>query len=265
VDVCGLERARGRLASRFWTWTWTSGDLGAVAAELGAAECAMIDGPQALAAEGRSLRSCERLCRAAGKTPDRLERLAGPYAGFIQTSLELFAALDRAGLVVSPPGLAGGVCEVYPGHLWTRLAPRMANKATALGLRQRAAALSACGVILGGAVLTHDRLDAALAALVAAAARGAVVGLEVVAVGEPLRRRATGELEEGPIASLRVGSALRRRIARAVGRAWNVSEPPAMKAARRSRTPCPTSSTSTCTPSTACSTGPSASPICSPP
>jgi Protein of unknown function (DUF429) len=217
VDVCGLDATPGGLAARFWTWTWAGGELGAVAGEFGAAESAMIDGPQALAAEGRSLRACERLCRAAGKTPDRLDRCAGPYAGFVRTSVELFAALDRAGLAVSPPGLASGVCEVYPGHLWTRLAPGLAKKATALGLRQRAAILSACGVALADAALTHDRLDATLAALAAAAARGAAPGLAVVPMGEPLRRRPTGELEEGPIASLAVEGALARRIARAVG------------------------------------------------
>lgn len=219
VDVCGLDATHRGLAARFWTWTWDGDELGAIAGELRAAECAMIDGPQALAADGRSLRASERLCRAAGKTPDQLARLSGPYAGFLRTSLELFAAVDRAGMLVSPSGLAAGVCEVYPGHLWTRLAPGLAPKASALGVRQRAAALSACRVALGGAALTHDRLDAALAALAAAAARGAAPGLAVVAIGEPLRRRPTGELEEGPIASLAVDGALARRIARAVDRA----------------------------------------------
>jgi hypothetical protein len=231
VDVCGLTplppsrgegggrrplRGRSFLIARFWTWTWDGDGLGPVLDELSAARASMLDGPAALAAEGRSMRACERLCRAPGRTADGRGRLKGPYAGFIRTSLELFAAIDAAGLQLGGAG-GEGVGETFPGLVWSLLARGMAGKGTALGLRQRAAALRACGVALPRVHLTHDQLDAAAAALVAAAARRAVPGIEIVLLGEPLRRRATGELEEGFVASVRVDAALALRVARALG------------------------------------------------
>ncbi len=214
VDVCGLARVRGGLAASFWQWRWDGEGIGEVAAELAAARCSMLDGPQALAARGRALRACERLTAAPGKTPGARGRIVrgSPFAGFILSSLELFAALDAAGLAVSPGAPGPGVWEVYPGHLWRQLCRGLARKATAAGLTQRAALLRACGIRLGRAALDPDRLDAAAAALVAAAACGAVAGLAARAVGEPLARRADGTLEEGPIVVLEVGAALRERL-----------------------------------------------------
>ena len=48
----------------------------------------MLDGPQALASRGASLRVCERQS-AIGKTPDKRPGLAKPFAGFICSSLDV--------------------------------------------------------------------------------------------------------------------------------------------------------------------------------
>src|SRR5258708_15085407 len=131
----------------------------------------MLDGPQALAAPGRSMRECDRLSGAAGKTPDRHELVIGkPFAGFVLSSVDLFGRLAAAGLAISPVGFAGGVGEVYPADLWKRLHRGLAKKGTLTGIAQRRAVLGVCGVTLPPSALTHDQLDAAVAALVAAAA-----------------------------------------------------------------------------------------------
>jgi hypothetical protein len=219
VDVCGLRRESSGVVATFWEWRWggEGGGVGPVAAEIRGARCALLDGPQALAAPGRSMRACERLVAAAGKTPDSRDKIVRgrPYAGFVLASLDLFAALDRAGVAVSPEGIAGGVGEVYPGHLWRLLAPSLAKKTTPLGVVQRRALLDACGVRLPEGGATHDQLDAALAALAAAAACGAAPGLSARVIGEPLARRADGALEEGPLVVVEVADGLRAALARA--------------------------------------------------
>jgi hypothetical protein len=201
VDVCGLSRDGAALVATFWQWRWDGEGFAEIAAELAAARGALLDGPHALAAAGRTMRACERLTAAAGKTPALREALVRgrPFAGFLLSSLDLFAALDAAGLSVSPGVPGPGIWETYPGHLWRQLAPGLARKSTAAGLAARARLLRARGVRLGRAALDPDRLDAAICALAAAAACGAVPGLRTRLVGEPLVRRADGTLEEGPI------------------------------------------------------------------
>jgi len=226
VDVCGLSRRGGALVATFWQWRWEGEGFAEVAAELAAARCAMLDGPQALAAPGRTLRACERLTAAAGKTPGRREALVRgrPYAGFLLSSLNLFAALEAAGMPVSPGACGPGIWETYPGHLWRQLSPGLARKSTAAGLAARARLLRARGVRLGGAALDADRLDAAICALAAAAACGAVPGLRTRLVGEPLTRRPDGTLEEGPIVVLDVERPTTRR-ARPAGLAAAAARP----------------------------------------
>lgn len=206
VDVCSLvPDARGCLQAHFWCWEWDAGGgmpaVDGILDELRRSPCVMVDGPQGLAAPGRSVRAAERLCRAAGKTPDRLpEPGDGPYGGFIRSSVELFAALHGAGVAVSPAGLIGGVNEFYPGEGWRRLAGRrLPVKTTAVGRKLRGDWLRRFGVRLPGTA-SHDQLDACLGALLAAAADGRVAGLEVEWVGPPLRVDRSGALREGPIA-----------------------------------------------------------------
>ena len=85
IDVCALHEAPGgTLRASFWSWTWTPADegevdLSPVLSKLKAAPAIGMDGPQGLAAPGRSLRSCERETAAAGKTPDQLPPPGKPY------------------------------------------------------------------------------------------------------------------------------------------------------------------------------------------
>jgi hypothetical protein len=208
VDVCGLTPTAAGLAASFWEWRW-GGDGASVVAELRAARCAALDGPHALAAAGRSMRSCERACAAAGKTPDARAKLVPgrPFAGFTASALDLFAALAAAGLALSPPRPGPGLWEAYPAQLWRQLAPALPPKATARGRAGRARLLVAWGVSLPPGPHGHDRLDAAVCALAAAAACGAVPGLSARTVGEPLARRPDGALEEGPMLALALDGA----------------------------------------------------------
>ena len=205
IDVCGLRPGSdGSLAARFWQWTWPEPErplqVGAVAAEIGAARSTMLDGPQGLAARGRRLRAAERACAAAGKTPDELAELRGPYAGFVRSSVELFAALHASGIAISPDDCLLGACEYYPGDAWKRLAGgTLPNKADKEGRRRRRELLTALGVTGLPDRPSHDANDACLGALLAAAADSRVPGLGLALVGEPLVIDAAGTLREGPI------------------------------------------------------------------
>src|SRR5947208_3575356 len=126
IDVCGLTPAGNTgLRAAFWHWLWDRAprplDVAAIANEIRAARVAMLDGPQALARKGDSLRLCERQSAAVGKTPDTRPSLSTPFGGFICSSIDLFTALKCSGIAISPPLFRGGVSEVYPGHIWTIL------------------------------------------------------------------------------------------------------------------------------------------------
>jgi hypothetical protein len=172
-------------------------DASPIADELRKARCSMLDGAQALALPGRTQRACDRESRAAGRVPNRRPPLSRPFGGFICSSLDLFAALQNAGLKISPRRPGTGVGEVYPGAIWTQLSKtRLPSKKTNKGRTARTKLLRAKGVVCPTG-LNHDQLDAAIAALVAAAAAGKVKGMSVRSVGEPLRRDKAGALREG--------------------------------------------------------------------
>jgi predicted nuclease with RNAse H fold len=200
-DVCGLTPTRrGTLQATFWEWHWDPApqplDSRPIVAELAQARCSMLDGPQGLARPGRSMRECDRVARAAGRVPQRRPDLDRPFGGFICSSLDLFAALKKAKLEVG---------EAYPGAIWTRLAKtKLESKKTERGRASR---------------VKLDQLDAAIAAVTAAAAAGAIDGLAVESVGDPLRSD-KGVLREGTMTfpAFR-GQALRRKLARQSPRA----------------------------------------------
>lgn len=205
VDVCGLQPdGRGGLHAHWWQWQWPEGDgplrMDGIVDELRGARSVMVDGPQALAQRGRRVRASERMCRAAGKTPDHLPADGNPYAGFIRSSIEWFAAARGAGLTISPADGRGGVSEYYPAEAWVRLGQRrLPNKQSAVGRKVRLDLLRRFGVRCSrGAALSHDMLDACLGALLAAAADGVVAGVAVQALGLPLQQGRDG-LREGPI------------------------------------------------------------------
>lgn len=218
IDVCGLWPASdGSFSARFWQWLWPApaqplrADV--VAAEIRTSRSTMLDAPQALASPGHHLRAAERECRTAGKTPDDLARLAGPYAGFVRSSVELFAALNACGVAISPPGCTGGACEYYPGDAWLRLAGgRLPNKRTRAGRRVRAEILTLLGVSALPALPSHDENDACLGAMLAAAADTQISGLDIDLAGEALTLDRDKRLREGPIAVPRTDPVLADRI-----------------------------------------------------
>lgn len=201
IDVCGLMPAPdGSLLADFWTWEWPSGDgldIGEVIAELGPDTLAMLDGPQGLARPPERMRTCERLVGAAGKTPSLRPPLSSkPFTGFVLSGLDLFTALSRAGVpIYSSEQTDGHVGEVYPGDLWPLLGapglPRgmaMPKKTSREGWEIRKHLLEAVGVRFGGSLIdrNHDQLDAAIGAVVSAAAKSAIPGLRVTPVGVPV-------------------------------------------------------------------------------
>jgi predicted nuclease with RNAse H fold len=164
-----------------------------------------VDGPQGLAAPGRTVRVAERELRCAGKTPDVLpEPGSAPFAGFLRGSVLLFAALRARGLGVfgEAPADRAVLLEVYPADLWKKWAGHaLPKKQTAEGRRARWDLLRGQGLELplGAGDITHDQLDAAAAALAAYLwATG-----RTNAWGEPPRwDEAAGVLREGLIVSL---------------------------------------------------------------
>ena len=153
IDVCGLTPgADGRLEATFWSWQWDRApadlDVTAISQELGQARWVMIDGPQGLAAQGTTLRVCERQSAAVGKTPDVRPTLSRPFAGFVCSSLDLFAELRRVGSPIGPTDGLGGACEVYPGHIWTVFCGTgaLSKKSTGHGRTARRKILEALGV-----------------------------------------------------------------------------------------------------------------------
>ena len=204
-DVCGLTSIDCKnLSAKFWFWEWPESerrlDVSEIAKEIGAVKSTMIDGPQALASAGKTMRACERECGAAGKTPDIQPPLGRPFAGFVRSSVELFAAFAAAELLVSPSQFMGGISEVYPGDIWYRLAGRtIPKKSTHEGRRARKLILQALGIIGLPDLPTHDQNDACISALMAAASDGKVSGMSVRGIGTLLARDPDGTLREGQI------------------------------------------------------------------
>lgn len=208
IDVCGLIcDEKNRLHADFWKWNWPApqskldpASIAAIVAEVNSARSTMLDGPQGFASIGRKMRECERLCGAVGKTPDKKPQLNQPFAGYILSSIELFSAFAQAGVNVSPPGFRGGVSEVYPGDIWSRLViPTRAlpRKKLTDGRRARKLILEALGVVNLPDKPTDDENDACISAVMAAAAHGNVPGVAVSGLGLPLVTEEGGILREG--------------------------------------------------------------------
>jgi hypothetical protein len=229
-DICALTTIEcSKLSAQFWLWEWPKPelrlDISEISEEIGAAKSTMIDGPQGLASTGMLLRACERGCGAAGKTPDVLPPLGKPFAGFVRSSVELFAALAAAEFVVSPPQFMGGISEVYPGDIWHRLAGRtIPKKSTHEGRRARSLILKALGILGLPDLPTHDQNDACVSALMAAAADGKVNGMSVRGIGLPLARDPDGTLREGPIVIPMLSQELRESINEALHALRSVAE-----------------------------------------
>jgi hypothetical protein len=184
VDLAVLDDA---LTCTFARATWPAAalvearDAGALAAMLADAvgpitedDVLAIDGPQALAEAGQTVRACERLLCAPGRTPDTLPDTLSrrPFASFIRSSLDLFAAL----LARRPAPRLGGAIrleeatlfEVFPGAEWSVLARRrLAKKSSSRGRAERRALFAAAGVHGLPDLPTPDQSDALAGAFVA--------------------------------------------------------------------------------------------------
>jgi hypothetical protein len=241
IDVCGLTSAlENRLRASFWQWQWPSPesqlDVSLIAHEITMAKSAMLDGPQGLAAIGQSLRACERQSGAVGKTADRIPVLGRPFAGYIRSSIELFSGLAQAGITVSPDGFVGGVSEVYPGNIWTRLVKRaIPKKSTRDGRLARKQILEALGVIDLPDLPTHDENDACISAVLAAAANGKVAGLTVRGLGLPLAVDPDGTMREGLMVIPEITDEAHHRIQKALSEA-KVATVAKIRASRKSNT-----------------------------
>ncbi len=206
--ICGLSVSEGRACARFWRWRWQPVDepldVSALLPELKAARVTLVAGPQGLARAGQGQRRSETLTSSSGPSPDALPAPGKPRAGFLRSSVELFAAFYAAGLRVSPNGLRFGISETYPSAVWSQYEglPRKNSKA---GVAARRVLLGAFGLELDEELkLGHEQCDAALAAITAAAADGAIRGMHVAARGDLVSRGADGLLREGPIVELKL-------------------------------------------------------------
>jgi hypothetical protein len=213
----------GELRATFWCWRWDPApkplDVAVIANELAQARVSMMDGPQALATKGNTLRLCEKQSAAVGKTPGARPALSKPFGGFLCSSLDLFNALNSAGTRISPLGFIGGVSEVYPGHIWNILAnPRvLPRKSIPAGRAVRKRILEALGVVGLPVLPTHDQNDACVAALMAAAADDKVPGVGVASIGSGLLVDIDGTLREGPMVIPQFTAATADAISGALG------------------------------------------------
>lgn len=173
-DVAVLDRD---LRCAFHLWEHNPSGEGIVPAEVaGESWVLAIDGPQGLAAApGDRGRECERRLRTPGRvgytlpTPGRR-----PYDGFMRGSVELFYHLCQQGgqfRLLGDEGVVpskANLLEVYPGAAWPVLAGsgvHLPNKRSAAGREARRRLLEERGVRFPrGVRITHDHLDAALAA-----------------------------------------------------------------------------------------------------
>jgi predicted nuclease with RNAse H fold len=177
VDLAFLDRS---LVCAFEQWDFDSSGKGLVPGQLGPPGFLLaIDGPQGLAASpGQKMRECEREGGLPGKSSYDFPPPNMPYAGFVASSVRLFAALwwsrtFRLHGFQAESTHQATLIEVYPGKAWVDLArpihmPLTEKKDRLEGRRQRQRLLEASGVRLpSGGLPTHDQLDAALAALIA--------------------------------------------------------------------------------------------------
>lgn len=172
VDIAFLDHS---LVCTFATWDFDPQGRGLFPGQLRPPGFILaIDGPQGLAGSpGDGMRRCEKVGGVAGKSPYDFPSLDRPFAGFVVSSVRLFAALWQSGKfhlhgLPSSSTHQATLIEVYPGKAWTCLAKGLAKKQRLEGRRQRQRLLEVRGVRLpSGGLPTHDQLDAALGALIA--------------------------------------------------------------------------------------------------
>ncbi len=175
VDLAFLDQS---LVCKFGTWDFDPQGRGLD--QLKASEYILaIDGPQGLAGSpDKRMRECEREGGTPGKSPYEFPSLDRWGAGYVISSIKLFAALFQS-RAFELHGLTSAdqatLIEVYPGKGWRRLAKssganpkELVRKTRQEGREQRLRLLKQNGIRpVSDRLPTHDQLDAALAAFAA--------------------------------------------------------------------------------------------------
>jgi hypothetical protein len=178
VDIAILDTGTGDVKFDHFEYpatddAWAAGVAARIAAYREGGCVAVVDGPQGLAKPQENSRQVERLLRTPGHTPWQMPRPnSRPFAGYIRTSVEFFAALVEAGWRLADlngvDASRADLYEAYPGAAWPRLhdlaGGALVSKATEIGREQRTAILNQLGCRLTTARPTHDQLDAAICA-----------------------------------------------------------------------------------------------------
>lgn len=178
VDCAILDGTTGEIHFQTFEWSLAPRDpINAMVMTImnatGGPTVFIVDGPQALATPKNGTRAVEAQLRTPAHTSWQLPEIgARPFAGYIRTSVKLFEALVNAGLVLAE--LDGEerqkwtLFEAYPGAVWPRLYngnEPLQSKCQLVGRQQRYSILMNNGCILPNGPLNHDKLDAAVCAM----------------------------------------------------------------------------------------------------
>lgn len=133
-----------------------------------------VDGPQALAAAGQNVRTCERILATPGRTPDALPATTStqPFHGYIRSSIDLFAVLAATRVLVGLDAEAtlasATLFEVFPGAEWVPLAGcAIPRKSSVQGRSARRRIFELLGIKGLPALPTADQNDALVGAYLA--------------------------------------------------------------------------------------------------
>ena len=238
IDVCGLTYGPAGVEAAFWEWHWDTGggalNHGPIREEIQGCRLAVLDAPQGLAKPGASMRQCEFASHALNKTPDSRSLIA-LVAGYVNSSLDFFLALQKAGMPLDQPETPHAVVEFYSDFAWKQLtgsSTSLSRKDTPQGILERFETLKACGIGIFITAPTASQLDACLGALVALALDGraphigaAMIGTKAYMDGTVIREGRLGILKPGR----ELSSKIRATILGLQGMANQAAIPPAIQ------------------------------------
>jgi len=229
-DVCGLSFGPGGVVAAFWEWHWDAGggpvNHGPIREEIQACRLAVLDAPQGLAKPGAPMRQCEIAAHAGSRTPDSRSLIA-LVPGYVNSSLDFFLALHKAGMPLDQPETQHAVVEFYPDFAWKQLAGGslpLSRRDTPQGRMERLEMLKLCGVRIFIPAPTASQLDACLGALVALALDGKSphIGAEMVGTRAYLDGP---DIREGRLGLPRPGRELSQSIRAAILRLQGTASP----------------------------------------
>jgi hypothetical protein len=244
IEVCGLIPNPGGAVAAFWEWHWDAGggpvNHGPVREEIQGCRLAVLDAPQGLAKPGAPMRQCEIASQSRTRTPDSRTLIAS-VPGFINSSLDFFLALHKAGMPLDQPETPHAVVEFLPDYAWKRLAGAsspLSRKDTPQGVVERLEILRICGVQIHHSAPTAPRLDACLGALVAMSLDGRahhidaeMVGTRAYLDGAIIREGRLGIAKPG----LKLSAAIRESLLRLQGTALPEAIPAPVRQAEQEK------------------------------